>query len=454
MRTTWTHCLAIGALLLCGAANAGEKWILNDNFPGSGSVSTQVLFGTGEGAGVLLTPEQGDYPLKIIAIDVMVASITPGGSGAIGPYVLDVWDETSGVIAPPATKNGNLHTGGVALTASTTMFNRFTFPSPLTVTSGKLFIGLKPQTDSLTDGVTLGMDSGPVVPGGNYFYNFGTWYPMTGSGSGAAGVNRNWIIRAVLDIPTVAPVVFAIDPSTADNGSPTQVTITGENFTMGSRAFIGTVEITVTSQLPTQLTATVPAGITPGVYDVTVENPGPVSGTLNDGFTVTGPPPADAGTGSDAGTMTDAGTQPEPDAGTPDAGVSPDALVLESVSPSEVWSADGAQLLLLGANFDPDAQVLIGDELLDEIERKSGSVINAHLPAGFLVGTYDVTVINSDGRRATLPDAVTVVQGTGVQTGCGCGAGGGGALSFLLLGAIVLVTRSLFRPRERTPPVP
>jgi len=88
----------------------------------------------------------------------------------------------------------------------------------------------------------------------------------------------------------IPPTVIAISPDyTCSNITTTDVTITGTNFEPTPTVTIDTTPlINVTYVNSTTLTATVPEGIPPGTYDVTVTNPGPcnLSGTLPDGFTV------------------------------------------------------------------------------------------------------------------------------------------------------------------------
>jgi hypothetical protein len=86
-----------------------------------------------------------------------------------------------------------------------------------------------------------------------------------------------------------APTVIAVSPGTGPNNITTDVTITGTNFEPTPTVTVDTTPlINVTYVTSTTLTATVPAGIAPGTYDVTVTNPSPcnLSGTLPDGFTV------------------------------------------------------------------------------------------------------------------------------------------------------------------------
>ena len=97
----------------------------------------------------------------------------------------------------------------------------------------------------------------------------------------------------------IAPTVSAVGPSSAPNDIDTPVTITGTDFT-AVMDDTGTVVLTpptaslggalltnVTYVDSTTLTATVPWGIDPGIYQLTVVNPDGGSGSLPGAFTVT-----------------------------------------------------------------------------------------------------------------------------------------------------------------------
>lgn len=409
----------MSAVLLAASAWGGEKHIRNDGFTGTGSVSSSVQFLNGQGAGVVLTPEASDYPLTLIGIDVLCVPTTPSSEGLPAAYVIDVFDEAGGmVVAPPMSSTGNVYSSGIQFTASSTKYNRVTLPSPRTITSGKIFVKLLTQFDSATDGTTIAMDSGPAVPKANYFYDFGVPGEIKAGGSGNYGADKNWIVRAVLKVPDVPPTVTSITPNTGQFGVAQEVVIEGTSFEFGTLAFLGNTQLVVTSRMPpTQLVAQVPATLAIGQHDVIVKN-GMVSGVLPKGYTV-------VGNVMDGGEpVPDAGTEPVADAGTgeQDAGVpGRDELTLESIDPADAFAGEDTELLLLGTNFDEGVQVLINKKLVEPIDRKSGSVIGATLLQNTLpAGVYDVTVINSDGARATLSQALTVHDGTSVQTGCQC----------------------------------
>ncbi len=86
------------------------------------------------------------------------------------------------------------------------------------------------------------------------------------------------------------PTVTGINPNTGPNNTTTAITISGTNFTGATLVKIGTTSIPFTVVNSTTITATVPSGLVPGPYNVTVTTP---SGTSATGpasvFTVTLP---------------------------------------------------------------------------------------------------------------------------------------------------------------------
>jgi hypothetical protein len=87
------------------------------------------------------------------------------------------------------------------------------------------------------------------------------------------------------------PTISSVSPTSGPPG--TQVTITGTNFESAATVSFGTTNASSTTFVSaTQLLAAVPS-ISAGTYNLTVTtDPDPVSVTLDNGFTVTAPPPA------------------------------------------------------------------------------------------------------------------------------------------------------------------
>jgi len=92
---------------------------------------------------------------------------------------------------------------------------------------------------------------------------------------------------AALGAP-LAPTVSAIAPNSWANDIDTTVTISGSGFVATPAVSLGSTALTsVTWVSATTLTATVPWGLNPGVYPLTVVNPDGGSVTLSSAYTVT-----------------------------------------------------------------------------------------------------------------------------------------------------------------------
>jgi photosystem II stability/assembly factor-like uncharacterized protein len=93
-----------------------------------------------------------------------------------------------------------------------------------------------------------------------------------------------WVALADQVIPTVS----ALDPASAANDIDTSVTITGTGFAATPTASLGSTPLKNVAWVnATTLTATVPWGIDPGSYPLTVTNPDGGTATLPNAFTVT-----------------------------------------------------------------------------------------------------------------------------------------------------------------------
>ncbi|MBU0492598.1 MAG: IPT/TIG domain-containing protein [Chloroflexi bacterium] len=98
------------------------------------------------------------------------------------------------------------------------------------------------------------------------------------------------------DVPTPAqaapllavPTVTEVDPSSAPNDLDTSLVVTGTGFTTTSLVLLGDDPLGDVGWVSSvRLTATVSWGLDPGVYNLTVVNPGEGSGSLPNAFTVT-----------------------------------------------------------------------------------------------------------------------------------------------------------------------
>lgn len=86
----------------------------------------------------------------------------------------------------------------------------------------------------------------------------------------------------------ITPTVTEVDPSSAPNDLDAPIVITGTDFVSTPTVYLGDTSLNDVGWVSSAtLTATVPWGMDPGVYTLTVVNPGGESGSLPDAFTVT-----------------------------------------------------------------------------------------------------------------------------------------------------------------------
>jgi len=292
----------------------------------------------------------------------------------------------------------------VQLNASTTMFNRIMLTQPLMVQSGRVFISMGEQLSTDDDGTTVALDSSPQVPEANWYRETTGIFTRLDEPDGGfyRGINHNWVMRLVVD-----------DPGAGGGGGTGGGTGTG-------------------------------GGVAAGGGGATGGGSGTGGGSATGGGTGTGGGTATGGGMSATGGSSGTGGNSSGTGG----GSSSGALRLDSVTPSEGFNEETSTIVLTGAGFQAGAQVLIGATLLAVVDVKSPDVIDADVPPGIPQGVYDVSVVNLDGMKATLPMAFTVNQGVSTKGGCGCGSTGGLSWSLALI-AVGLLRHA--RRRRDTP---
>jgi hypothetical protein len=113
----------------------------------------------------------------------------------------------------------------------------------------------------------------------------------------------------------LTPVITSVTPNTGDSSSATNITINGSNFSSAAVAKINSTSLmNVAWVSSSQITATVPSGLAAGSYSISVVNPGNLTGTLNNAFTVTSTSNTNSG-GSDSSPSGGGGSD-QPTAGT------------------------------------------------------------------------------------------------------------------------------------------
>lgn len=89
---------------------------------------------------------------------------------------------------------------------------------------------------------------------------------------------------------SLVPTVTSVYPNTRDNTQDTSIMISGTNFTGVNGVHLGPTNLSFSVSDATMIIATVPSGLTPGTYDITVNTANGTSATSSaDQFTVTTP---------------------------------------------------------------------------------------------------------------------------------------------------------------------
>ena len=82
------------------------------------------------------------------------------------------------------------------------------------------------------------------------------------------------------------PSLISVSPSEADTNGDISIIVTGENFISTPSLNLGMGSLDVTYNSSSSLTATIPAKMAPGVYDLTLRNPDGQIAILPDAFTI------------------------------------------------------------------------------------------------------------------------------------------------------------------------
>jgi len=175
-----------------------------------------------------------------------------------------------------------------------------------------------------------------------------------------------------------SPTITTILPSSAPNTQDTPVVITGTGFAPGATVTLGTTPLTpVTFVSDTQLTATVPSGLTPGSYDLTVTNSDSGTVTHSGAFTVTPPP------------------------------------MVSAIQPTSAYNDIDMPVTITGSDFVSTPTITLGSTALTDVAFVDATTLTATVPWGMDPGTYDLTVTNPDGGVGSLSAAYTVGAGIG-----------------------------------------
>lgn len=196
-----------------------------------------------------------------------------------------------------------------------------------------------------------------------------------------------------------APTVTSISPNSDTISGGTAVTIRGTGFLAGATVKLGGTSATGVSVVnSTTIAATTPAHAA-GATSVVVTNTDAKSGTLNNGFTFTGPPP------------------PNP------------APTVISITPNSGTTNGGTAVTIAGTGFLAGATVKMGGTSATVLSVVNSALITATAPA-HAAGAVDVVVTNTDTKTGTLtsgytytaasnpaPTVTSINPTTGVTTG-------------------------------------
>ena len=169
----------------------------------------------------------------------------------------------------------------------------------------------------------------------------------------------------------LSPILTRVEPDEDMVDGGANVRIIGENFQDGATVIIGgNAASNVIFVSPTELEVEAPAGVA-GSVDVVVTNPDGKSDTLAGGFTYTPLPPT-----------------------------------LTRVEPDNDMVTGGANVQIIGENFQDGATVTIGGNAASNVIFVSPTELEVEAPAG-TAGSVDVVVTNPDGKSDTLAGGFT-----------------------------------------------
>ena len=130
----------------------------------------------------------------------------------------------------------------------------------------------------------------------------------------------------------------------------------------------------------TQVSATIPSGVTAGTYDITLTNSNGKSATSSNGFIL----------------LAVGQSLPTPN--------------IKSVAPKTIKSGKENTVVIMGFNFLSGAKVYLDGNNLTTITVNSAEKITMTVPSTQSRGSYTVKVTNSDGQSATRMDALAVTD--------------------------------------------
>jgi hypothetical protein len=176
-------------------------------------------------------------------------------------------------------------------------------------------------------------------------------------------------------IPADSLQVFAISPDEGNNGTSTNIVVTGNGFQETPLFQLGIFALTDVRRINSQqLAAVVPSGLARGTYDLTVTLPAGTAVVSERAFTVTG-----------------------------------NGVALHHVQPAQGLAGFETTRHLYGANFAEGARVQIAATTLPAVQI-SDTYLRVTVPDTLPVGAQSVTIVNPGGDTATALEAFTVLD--------------------------------------------
>lgn len=256
-------------------------------FNGQALMPSSMALDAGETLNIKVASEVGLYPLSISGTNCPTASMQFGPSGQLactfktaGTYNVTLAGQTVGTVA---VSQGSATSVLGANANAAIGFG----PAPMVV---QFAAGAVSSTTGAAFTYAWDFGDGTTSTQQNPAHTYGAIgsYPAVltvTDNSGNTATDRVNIHVTILPPPSV----LAVSPATGDNGTDTSIIIMGDEFQQGAAVLIGgtpAVNVAVISE--TEISASVPAGLAAGAYDITVTNPDDQYGVLPGAFTVTG----------------------------------------------------------------------------------------------------------------------------------------------------------------------
>lgn len=164
-----------------------------------------------------------------------------------------------------------------------------------------------------------------------------------------------------------------VEPREGLENSPNTLTIEVQNLQRGFSVRLGQHTLQWRLIAPTRLQAIVPANLPLGVHDLTITNPDNNRATFPNAYTVK----------------------------------EPAAPSIAQFQPTEGEANQPNEIFITGTNFQNRCVVTLGNIRLTT-ERLSATQLKASIPPDLTPGSYDLTVINPDGRKTVRTNAYAV----------------------------------------------